>query len=51
MPDEVRTFQQALVVGSAGLKLLTPTVVEWLQKNDDPERFAIKINANYVPNA
>ena len=51
MPDEVRTFQQALVAGSAGLKLLTPTVVEWLQKNDDPERFAIRINSNYVPNA
>lgn len=49
MPDEVRTFQQALVVGNAGLNLLTPTVVEWLQKNDDPERFVISINLDYVP--
>ena len=42
-PEEVRVFLRAVQQGNAGINLLTPEVVTWLQANDDPARFVIKV--------
>lgn len=47
MPEEVKLFQQALIAGNAVISLLTPTVIQWLQDNDDITRFVIRVKSNY----
>lgn len=42
-PEAVRVFLRAVQQGNAGIDLLTPEVVAWLQANDDPARFVIKV--------
>lgn len=42
-PEAVRVFLRAVQQGNAGIDLLTPEVVAWLQANDDPGRFVIKV--------
>jgi hypothetical protein len=47
-PDSVRVFLKAVESGGAPLELLTVEVVEWLHKNDDPNRFLIKPKAAQI---
>jgi hypothetical protein len=42
-PEAVRVFLRAVQQGNAGIDLLTPEVVAWLQTNDNPARFVIKV--------
>lgn len=42
-PESVRVFLRAVQQGNAGIELLTPEVMSWLQANDDPARFVIKV--------
>lgn len=42
-PEAVRVFLRAVQQGNAGIDLLTPEVVAWLQANDDPARFVIRV--------